>query len=293
MGSTSYMAPEQVNGEPVDARTDLYGLGCTIHAMLTGAPPFVGVTPLSVVHQHVTAVAAGRPGGPPRRAGAARPAGPRAVGEVACRPARDAGAVAARLAGIVPIAATRRRSRELVAAGPSAAEPATAGGAGASRPAALAALAAIVLASLLAATRDGGGRRHGDAAAVAVGRGRVRTGPGAGGHPLGGTDADRRTVADNHTPTTAQSAPPSPATAGPTRTAVPVPPAPPVDPITDLRRTHRRAGGEPAQLKRQRGRISASGSTTSPDGWIATTRTPARRSVSCAPGSPISAARTS
>ncbi|SCE74266.1 serine/threonine protein kinase [Micromonospora purpureochromogenes] len=52
LGTSSYMAPEQALGKPVDPRTDLYGLGCTLYAMLAGAPPFSG-DPLSVLHQHV------------------------------------------------------------------------------------------------------------------------------------------------------------------------------------------------------------------------------------------------
>jgi eukaryotic-like serine/threonine-protein kinase len=53
IGTSEYMAPEQASGEPVDARADLYALGCTMYAMLTGAVPFAGADPLSVLHQHV------------------------------------------------------------------------------------------------------------------------------------------------------------------------------------------------------------------------------------------------
>ena len=53
MGSTKYMAPEQVYGGHVDARADLYALGCTMYAMLAGAPPFSGEA-LDVLQQHIT-----------------------------------------------------------------------------------------------------------------------------------------------------------------------------------------------------------------------------------------------
>jgi eukaryotic-like serine/threonine-protein kinase len=53
LGSYKYVAPEQASGEPVDARTDLYALGCTLYAMLAGAPPFSG-NHQAVVHQHLT-----------------------------------------------------------------------------------------------------------------------------------------------------------------------------------------------------------------------------------------------
>jgi serine/threonine protein kinase len=52
LGDLSYMAPERTRGtENIDGRSDLYGLGATVYALLTGRPPFGGGAPAEVVQR--------------------------------------------------------------------------------------------------------------------------------------------------------------------------------------------------------------------------------------------------
>lgn len=55
VGTMDYMAPEQAeNSTAVDARSDIYSLGCTLYFALTGRPPFPGGTPVQKIMRHCT-----------------------------------------------------------------------------------------------------------------------------------------------------------------------------------------------------------------------------------------------
>ena len=53
LGTASYLSPEQAQGQPVDARSDLYSLGCVVYEMVTGRPPFLGDSPVAVASKQV------------------------------------------------------------------------------------------------------------------------------------------------------------------------------------------------------------------------------------------------
>jgi serine/threonine-protein kinase len=71
MGTPLYMSPEQIEGKPLDPRSDLYSFGVTCYHLLSGSPPFVGDTALAVAVQHVRK--------PPRPLEALRPDLPAAL----------------------------------------------------------------------------------------------------------------------------------------------------------------------------------------------------------------------
>ncbi|MCI0436703.1 MAG: protein kinase [Gemmatimonadetes bacterium] len=70
VGTPAYLPPEQASGQPVDARSDVYSLGCVVYEMLVGKPAFVGQTPQSVI---------ARQGEPPPSLDLLRPGLPAAV----------------------------------------------------------------------------------------------------------------------------------------------------------------------------------------------------------------------
>ena len=53
LGTLAYVAPEQVRGDPVDARADVYSLGCLVFECLTGEVPFVRDSDVAVVFAHL------------------------------------------------------------------------------------------------------------------------------------------------------------------------------------------------------------------------------------------------
>jgi serine/threonine protein kinase len=54
-GTAHYMSPEQCRAEEPDERADLYALGATYHTLLTGGPPYAGVTPLQILFAQCSA----------------------------------------------------------------------------------------------------------------------------------------------------------------------------------------------------------------------------------------------
>ena len=68
IGTPEFMSPEQLLGDPIDARSDLYALGCILHLMLTATPPFAASTREQMIKRrlsedapHVQAIDPGLP----------------------------------------------------------------------------------------------------------------------------------------------------------------------------------------------------------------------------------------
>jgi len=56
MGTPLYMSPEQIEGQVVDSRSDIYSLGVTGYHLLTGLPPYMGETALAIAVQHLNSL---------------------------------------------------------------------------------------------------------------------------------------------------------------------------------------------------------------------------------------------
>ena len=54
MGTRSYMSPEQIRGQILDGRADVYSYGCTCYEVLTGRPPFRGKDAQDLLTKHIT-----------------------------------------------------------------------------------------------------------------------------------------------------------------------------------------------------------------------------------------------
>ncbi|HEX2316962.1 MAG TPA: protein kinase, partial [Thermomonospora sp.] len=69
MGTPRYVAPEQITGDQVDPRADVYAFGCVAYEVLTGVPPFQRESQLALLYAHLSdtprPMSALRPGLPP------------------------------------------------------------------------------------------------------------------------------------------------------------------------------------------------------------------------------------
>jgi serine/threonine protein kinase len=54
-GTRSYMSPEQIRGQPLDQRSDLYSFGCMIYELLGGKPPYTGTSTNELLNKHLRA----------------------------------------------------------------------------------------------------------------------------------------------------------------------------------------------------------------------------------------------
>jgi Protein kinase domain len=179
MGTVDYVAPEQVQGQPVDGRADQYSLGCVAYECLTGQPPFRKDTEVAVLWAQVndapppaSTVWPDLPNAidrPLARAMAKQPdqrfrscaAFVRALGAPVRALGRPAAEAADEVDALEEVQAGKGRGRWLVAAGVGA----------------TVAAAVVVFALILGGGTPGPGARPSPGAAVQVGRGAIRIDP--------------------------------------------------------------------------------------------------------------------
>ncbi|MEV0062887.1 serine/threonine-protein kinase [Nocardia sp. NPDC050718] len=117
VATLSYVAPEQLGGDRVDLRADVYALGCSLFQLLVGTVPFVRQTPAALMYAHLHE--------PPPRPSALRPELPAAFDAVIARAmAKDP---ADRFASCGDLAAAARAAADGRALPPTAATPALPG----------------------------------------------------------------------------------------------------------------------------------------------------------------------
>jgi hypothetical protein len=77
LGTARYLSPEQARGEVPTAASDVYALGCVLHELLTGSPPFDADSAVAIAYRHVN--------DPPDAPSRQRPEVPAAVDAVVLR----------------------------------------------------------------------------------------------------------------------------------------------------------------------------------------------------------------
>ena len=53
-GTHSYMSPEQIRGQSLDVRADVYSFGCMVHEFFSGKPPFTANSPNELLQRHLS-----------------------------------------------------------------------------------------------------------------------------------------------------------------------------------------------------------------------------------------------
>ena len=90
-GTKSYMSPEQIRGGALDERADLYSFACTIYELVSGKPPFTGISANELLTKHLEVDAPLIGGTKPQRHPGIRPVDPPVPGKKTRRPPQIGG----------------------------------------------------------------------------------------------------------------------------------------------------------------------------------------------------------